>query len=173
MRINNIMLQLRDLPSPEILKKFEQRYPQADVDSIIIFLRLLRVTSDLSTALDQYLFRHGLLQGRWWVMILLMREENFTLTPSALAEKAGVSRATMTRLIDGLERDDLVIREFDENDRRSFSVTLTQIGQKKLDDLMPDYYRRVNECMQAIGEQRYQQLHDLLDAVQAGISAFD
>ena len=91
------MLQLRDLPNEEILKKFEQRYPDADIASIIIFLRLLRVTSDLSSALDDYLNRHGLLQGRWWVMILLMREDNFTSTPSLLAEKAGVSRATMTR----------------------------------------------------------------------------
>mgnify|MGYP000563019704 CR=1 FL=1 len=43
------MLQLRDLPNEEILKKFEQRYPDADIASIIIFLRLLRVTSDLSS----------------------------------------------------------------------------------------------------------------------------
>lgn len=167
------MLQLRDLPNAEILKKFEQRYPEADIDSVIIFLRLLRVTADLSSALDQYLNRHGLLQGRWWVMILLMREDNFTSTPSLLAEKAGVSRATMTRLIDGLERDALVTRQFDSQDRRSFSVTLTKSGQKKLDKLMPDYYLRLKASMKPLGAARYAQLNELLDAVQAGISAFE
>ena len=167
------MLQLRDLHNEEILKKFEQRYPDADIASIIIFLRLLRVTSDLSSALDQYLNRHGLLQGRWWVMILLMREDNFTSTPSLLAEKAGVSRATMTRLIDGLERDALVSRQFDSEDRRSFSVTLTRAGQKKLDALIPDYYRRVKASMQALGKERFAELDDLLDGVQEGIKAFD
>ena len=97
-----IMLQLRDLPSPEVLSKFADRYPDADVTAIASFLHLLRVATDLSIALDACLSKHGLLQGRWWVLILLMREDNKTSTPSALAEKAGVSRATMTGLIDGL-----------------------------------------------------------------------
>jgi DNA-binding MarR family transcriptional regulator len=106
-------------------------------------------------------------------MILLMREDNFTSTPSLLAEKAGVSRATMTRLIDGLERDALVSRQFDSEDRRSFSVTLTRAGQKKLDALIPDYYRRVKASMQALGKERFAELDDLLDRVQEGIKAFD
>src|SRR5689334_14445387 len=98
------MLQLRDLPTAESLSKFAQRYPQADVSAIATFLHLLRVATDLSTTLDECLSRHGLLQGRWWVLILLMREETRTSTPSTLADKSGVARATMTGLIDGLER---------------------------------------------------------------------
>lgn len=167
------MLQLRDLPNPAILKKFEQRYPQIDAETVILFLRLLRVSTDLSGALDQYLNRHGLMQGRWWVLILLMREPDSSSTPSLLAEKAGVSRATMTRLIDGLERDGLVKREFDSEDRRSFTVSLTSDGQHKLDTLMPDYYRRLNLSMTQVGKARYQQLHELLDALQNGIQAFE
>src|SRR3990167_8470587 len=104
------MLQLRDLPTPEILEKFAQRYPDADVSAVAAFLHLLRVATDLSGALDSCLSQHGLLQGRWWVLILLMREDDRTSAPSTLAEKAGVSRATMTGLLDGLERDGLVER---------------------------------------------------------------
>ena len=43
-----IMLQLRDLPSPEILDKFASRYPQADTSAIATFLHLLRVATDLA-----------------------------------------------------------------------------------------------------------------------------
>ena len=75
------MLQLRDLPTPEVLNKFAQRYPQADISAISSFLHLLRVATDLSMALDECLSRHGLLQGRWWVLILLMREEALVSTP--------------------------------------------------------------------------------------------
>lgn len=167
------MLQLRDLPNSNILKKFEQRYPEIDSDTVILFLRLLRVSTDLSSALDHYLNRHGLMQGRWWVLILLMRQPDSTSTPSILAEKSGVSRATMTRLIDSLERDGLVQRQFDEQDRRSFSVSLTSTGQEKLDHLMPEYYRRLNLSMAQVGKHRYDQLNSLLDALQAGIQAFE
>ena len=105
------MLQLRDLPTVEVLEKFAARYPAADVTAISSFLHLLRVATDLSVALDACLSEHGLLQSRWWVLILLMREDSKTSTPSLLAEKAGVTRATMTGLLDGLARDGLVVCE--------------------------------------------------------------
>lgn len=167
-----IMLQLRDLPTLETLNKFAARYPQADVTAISSFLHLLRVATDLSIALDSCLSQHGLLQGRWWVLILLMREDNNTAMPSSLAEKAGVTRATMTGLIDGLAQSGLVERVFAQDDRRSIQIRLTEAGQAKLDEVMPDYYQRLRECMQGLDEASRQQLNGILDAINAGIPAF-
>lgn len=166
------MLQLQDLPTPEILKKFAQRYPEADVSAIATFLHLLKVATDLSSALDECLSRHGLLQGRWWVLILLMREDTRISAPSSLAEKAGVTRATMTGLIDGLERDGLVERIFDPQDRRRVSVKLTESGQAKLDDVMPDYYSRLRICMAGLDEAGREQMRNMLDLIHAGVGAF-
>ena len=166
------MLQLRDLPTPEILGKFADRYPEADVTAIASFLYLLRVATDLSIALDTCLSKHDLLQGRWWVLILLMREESVTSTPSTLAEKVGVSRATMTGLLDGLEQSGLVTRVFAKEDRRSVKIQLTIAGQAKLDLVMPDYYRRLRQCMQALDEGKRAQLQQLLGLINKGISAF-
>tara|TARA_R110002050_G_scaffold9504_1_gene33045 strand:+ start:191989 stop:192492 length:504 start_codon:yes stop_codon:yes gene_type:complete len=144
------MLQLKDLPDVKILTKFAARYPEANIDGVIQFLTLLRVGSDLSYALDNFLGQYGLLQGRWWVLILLMREEDLTSTPSSLAEKAGVSRATMTGLIDGLDKEGLIIRVTDITDRRKFQIKLTGTGQAKLDEVMPEYYRRVDRLMSVL-----------------------
>ncbi len=166
------MLQLRNLPSKETLRKFAQRYPQADISAISAFLHLLRLATDLSAALDACLSRHGLLQGRWWVLILLMREENLTSTPSVLADKAGVTRATMTGLIDGLERDGLVERLLDSRDRRSVSIKLTPAGQARLDEVMPDYYSRLRECMAGLDENGRERLHEILNLIGNGIEAF-
>lgn len=165
------MLQLRDLPSIETLQKFADRYPEADVSAISSFLSLLRVASDLSAALDACLSRHDLLQGRWWVLILLMREDSKTSTPSILAEKAGVSRATMTGLLDGLEQSNLVERVLTKADRRSIFIKLTEAGQAKLDIVMPDYYRRLRECMKALSEQDREKLQQILAIVNVGAVA--
>lgn len=167
------MLQLRDLLSIEVLEKFAERYPVADVTAISSFLHLLRMATDLSIALDACLIRHGLLQGRWWVLILLMRELNKTSTPSLLAKKAGVSRATMTGLLDGLEREDLVARVFDDADRRRLSIMLTDAGQQKLDDVMPDYYARLRVCMAGVDESARKQLEATLMNINAGLDAFN
>ena len=166
------MLQLRDLPTIEVLDKFAQRYQEADISAISGFLFLLRVATDLSIALDACLSKHALLQGRWWVLILLMREENKTSTPSVLAEKAGVTRATMTGLIDGLAQSGLVLRIYTNDDRRSIKIALTDAGQAKLDVVMPDYYRRLRQCMQGLDETRRTQLNEILTLINAGIPAF-
>lgn len=166
------MLQLRDLPTTETLVKFAQRYPEADISAISSFLHLLSVATSLSMALDQCLSRHGLLQGRWWVLILLMREDAYISTPSILADKAGVSRATMTGLLDGLERDGLVERIFATEDRRSISIKLTEAGQTRLDQVMPDYYRRLRQCMAGLDESERLQLQQMLEVINAGVNAF-
>lgn len=165
------MLQLRDLPTPEILGKFAERYPDADVTAIASFLYLLRVATDLSLALDTCLSKHDLLQGRWWVLILLMREESVTSTPSILAEKLGVKRASMTGLLDGLEQSGLVSRVFAKEDRRSVKIKLTAAGQAKLDVVMPDYYRRLRQCMHGLSEEKRLQLQQLLGLINLGIPA--
>lgn len=166
-----IMLQLKDLPTIQVLDKFAERYPDADVTAVSTFLYLLRVATELSVALDTCLSKHGLLQGRWWVLILLMREASKTSTPSALADKAGVSRATMTGLIDGLEQNGLVARVYANGDRRSISIALTDSGQSKLDVVMPDYYRRLRQCMQALDEDQRKQLQEFLELIRLGIPA--
>ncbi len=152
------MLQLKDLPDALILGKFADRYGAVDVDAVLQFLSILRIGTDLSEALDGFLARRGLLQGRWWVLILLMREDDLTSTPSELAEKSGVSRATMTRLIDGLARDGLVKRLDDRNDRRKYSIRLTAAGQAKLDEVMPEYYPRVKRMMKVLSAAQREQL---------------
>lgn len=166
-----IMLQLKDLPTTKVLGKFAERYPDADITAVSGFLHLLRVATDLSVALDACLSKHGLLQGRWWVLILLMREDSVTSTPSVLAEKAGVTRATMTGLIDGLEQSGLVERVYTKDDRRSVLIRLTDAGQAKLDAVMPDYYRRVRKCMQSLDDEKRAQLQQILELINAGIPA--
>ncbi len=159
----SVMLQLKELPDALILGRFVKRYGEVDVDAVLHFLSILRIGTDLSEALDGFLARHGLLQGRWWVLILLMREDDLTSTPSQLAEKSGVSRATMTRLIDGLARDGLVKRLGDRSDRRKYSIRLTAAGQARLDEVMPEYYPRVKRMMKVLSAaQREQLLQNLL-----------
>ncbi|OIQ88603.1 transcriptional repressor MprA [mine drainage metagenome] len=166
-----IMLQLKNIPDARILEKFVSRYPDAEIASVMPFLNILRAGSDLSDALDALLGRHGLLQGRWWVLILLMREDDLTSSPSDLAEKAGVSRATMTGLIDGLVRDGWVERQADAGDRRKLTIKLTPAGLAKLDEVMPDYYRKVRQLMSVLTQQQRDDLVGQLKLLTANIQA--
>ena len=159
------MLLLKDLPKYDTLQRFADRYEEMDVTAVQTFLTLLRVASDVIENLDACLARHDLLQGRWWVLILLMREQNLTASPSVLAEKAGVTRATMTGLLDSLERTGLVERIPHDEDRRMLNVRLTDKGQQRLDEVMPDYYSRVALVMQELSEKDRSLFMEMLQKV--------
>jgi DNA-binding MarR family transcriptional regulator len=79
-----------------------------------------------------------------------------------LAEHAGVTRATMTGLVDTLERDGLVTRAPDPDDRRMMSVQLTAKGEGRLKEILPDYFARIAALMKPLSENERKTLLRLL-----------
>jgi DNA-binding MarR family transcriptional regulator len=92
------------------------------------------------------------------------------INPSTLAEKVGVKRATMTGLLDGLEKDGLVGRHAHPEDRRKISVRLTAKGRQVLEDMLPDYYRHIAKLMTNLTEKDRLELMSLLGKVNQRLS---
>ncbi len=155
---------LRDLPTGETFDRFAARYPALDPTATECFLRVLRLGSDYLEFLDGLLAEHGLRHGRWITLILLMREADGTARPSELAEKQGVSRATMSGLLDTLEGEGLIERRADDADGRTLLVTLTRRGRAKLDRVMPEYYGRVAALMNQVDRSALEVLVEALRA---------
>jgi len=71
---------------------------------------------------------------QWSIMYNLWVEEG--LTQQELAVRTFRDKPSVTRLINNLERVNLVIRVNDKNDRRSNLIYLTKIGRKMKDEGM-------------------------------------
>jgi len=166
------MLLPRELPRYENIREQSQRYPQIDPRSVEAFLVLLRTATDTIDACDTYLARHGISQGRFTVMMVLNRQPTEGLSPSELADKCGVTRATMTGLIDGLEREQYVRREEIASDRRRTLVYLTPAARTFLDGFLPDFFVQVGQLMGELQEEEKRQLTVLLQKVAARLPGF-
>ena len=156
------MFLLRDLPKYDAIRARATRYPEVDAGAVEAFLTLLRTGSDVFASLEKFLAAHSLSQGSWCVLMVLNREPTVTLMPSELADKCGVTRATMTGLLDGLERQRLVRRESDAADRRTLRVRLTRAGVDRLDGMCHDYYRRVALLMRDLDDGDKRTLSEML-----------
>jgi DNA-binding MarR family transcriptional regulator len=163
------MFYLRDLPSPEFLRAYSQRYGNMAPVACEAFLVLLRIASDVAAGFDGYLEENGLSQGRFTVMMILNRNPAVGLSPSDLAERAGVTRATMTGLLDGLENEGLVTRSAHAQDRRMLTVRLTEGGLRRLDDMLPEYFRRISALLGDLDEDEQRTLTKLLRGVGARV----
>jgi len=156
------MYSLRDVPKYENIRAAAARYPELEPASGAAFVLLLRVASDMLAATDDYLARFSLSQGRFVVMMLLYRVQDLPMNPCVLADKAGVTRATMTGLLDGLEREGYIARETAALDRRMLEVKLTAKGKKFLEGVMPGYFKLIRQRMVGLSTAEKEQLIGLL-----------
>lgn len=167
------MFLLQDIPKYEVIRECASRYPDVDPSSLAAGLVLLRVASDLLSGMETYFAEHGLSQGRFTVLMLLNREPESAMSPSDLAERSGVSRATMTGLLDGLERDGLIVRRASSEDRRMQQVSLSERGRERLEDMLPEYFRRMTRAMSSLEESDRLRLLGLLESLMDSVKRFN
>lgn len=160
-----MLLLLRDSPKYESLLAYSKRYKNVQIGAIETYLQLLRVASDVLDLTEQYFSGQGTSQGRFTVLCLLNRHPETPLCPADLAARSGVTRATMTGLLQGLEGEGLIKRSAAKNDKRMLLVELTSKGRKFLDHVLPDLFRRIGELMEGINDRDRKTLIGLLDKV--------
>lgn len=105
-----------------------ERRGQSDAGELALCFQLLSLARAIDQDCASRLAPQGLSEGRF-VLLFLLRGADTALSPHQLAERAGVTRATVTGLLDGLEREQLVSRHSDPDDKRRIHVRLTRAGQ--------------------------------------------
>lgn len=102
-----------------------------------LVMALLRTAALIDRACAAELNEFDLTEGRLSVLLVVASEPG--ATPAAIADQLSVSRAAVTGLLDGLERQALVARRTIPGDRRSTAITLTPAGHDALDRIGPVY----------------------------------
>lgn len=165
------MFYLLDQPTDEEFQDLAARYKEMDPSSVKAAVTLLKTGSDLLTGFEKMLKRYGLSQGRFLILVVMNRQPESATTPSILAQKIGVTKATMTGLLDGLEKDGFIQRHEHPKDRRKQQILLTDEGKNILKSLLPDYWSRIAKLMSALTEGEEKGLIHLLKKVDRGIEA--
>lgn len=132
-------------------------------------MHLIRAGDEVTRVMDAHFADHSITHGRFIVLMLLMEKKDTgcprPTTPAELADLASVSRATITGLLDSLERDGFVRREPDPTDRRQMSVHLTLKGQGFVHGILPDHFRIMNSLMAPLSENERKTLVRLLGKI--------
>ncbi|MFC0268160.1 MarR family winged helix-turn-helix transcriptional regulator [Kushneria aurantia] len=113
-----------------LIQEAQQRgMTEAEVENIRLCFQTLSLAAAIDRDCAALLAPHGLSEGRF-VMLFLLDATADGLAPNELAERAGVTRATVTGLLDGLERARLIERHAAAGDRRAQRIRLTPEGSE-------------------------------------------
>lgn len=154
---------MRDIPTRQMMQELADKVPELDAASTETMLLFMRTASNLFKYIYEGLAAHGLSHGKLRVLITMYTSSHKMFTPSEIAEQQGISRPTVTGLLDGLERDGIVERISHSNDRRMVMVRLTDSGTEMLQKVLPEIFLKVSRLMSEFDEQDRQTLIALLD----------
>jgi DNA-binding MarR family transcriptional regulator len=105
-------------PSPERLRAWRLYF-----ESALALIDVLDTDSERDTGLPV----------RWYDVLIHLEDAPEGLRMNELADRILYSKSGFTRLVDGMEKADLVRRARPENDRRSILVLLTAEGRETME----------------------------------------
>ena len=90
------------------------------------------------------------------------------LSMSELSRRMMVTGGNVTSIVDQLEKEQLVQRQTQVGDRRSFTVSLTDAGRKAFTAMALAHEGWVVELLGPLAEPEQTQLHQLLGTLKSG-----
>lgn len=151
----------------EEVEALAARVPGADCGRVAGLLGILDFAALWVGVVGDWLESHGLSTGRFMVLMVLTVRSDEGMAPSEIAERARVTRATVTGLIDGLEGEGYVERAPWMQDRRRVLVRLTPSGRALMEELLPTHLGRINQVMQGLTPAELQELRRLAARIAA------
>ena len=132
--------------------KREDESLDIDVDSIETLFLFMKTAHKMFSIAEKHFSKLNISKGKFNVLMVLFRETSKeigeALSLSEIAKLVWVSKSTITGLIDGLEKDGLVERDFsDKTDRRKIKVKLTEKGNEFLNSVFPIHFKALSSFL--------------------------
>lgn len=157
-------------PYAELIKKTAS----ADTDPIAAKLGLLMLwTSDnVLDAVDVDLAPLGISESKLdFLLLFILREmesnrEEVNMSPSGIASRLGITRASVTGLLDWMEKRELIVRFHHSEDRRRLKVKITPKGKELVAHSLPTFWLSCASLVDEFSQEERQTLEKLLNKMQ-------
>ena len=132
----------------KILAQWQCEAPALDVSSLAVVGRVLKLAQLLNKHRETVLADFDLTVWSFDMLATLRRQgPPYQLKPTELYKWLMLSSGAMTNRIDRLEKDGLVTRLRDPDDRRSVIVQLSKAGAERIDAAMPVLFEREKQFL--------------------------
>ncbi len=155
--------------SIQITPDFEELYPNSSARATECAMNLVFTADLLVKRISELLKPFGLTPASGLVLSILADSES-PLPPNQIADRLIISRATVTGLIDTLERRGYVRRQPHESDRRMLLIEPTDTGRQVANAFRPIVHQHQKLWMEALSEKEQGQLIDSLQRLQVTLT---
>lgn len=152
-------------PSIRLAPDFDLLYPAASVTATECAMNLV-LTADLLQKRIAILLQPFHLTPASGLVLSMLADAASPLPPNEIADRLIISRATVTGLLDSLERRAYIRRRPHPSDRRMILAEITETGRQAASAFRPIVHQQEKEWFGVLGEEEQQQLLSVLHRVQ-------
>ncbi|WP_042204965.1 MarR family winged helix-turn-helix transcriptional regulator [Paenibacillus durus] len=167
--MGNFNFDLKDIPKKEDLLKYSNENNPLNINAIQACLYLIKTTDEILKIVDSQFQKYGVSDGKFSILMTLYNKENHQLIPSELSSKLNVTRATISGLLDGLEKDMLVERCKHPSDGRMLTIKITEKGVKLMDELCPKHFALLSRLLGSLESESLKSFIENLKHIRIGI----
>ncbi|MCC3380372.1 MarR family winged helix-turn-helix transcriptional regulator [Paenibacillus farraposensis] len=128
-------------PEPYLELLDQTALPETDRHLARLGLFLLWTGDNVLDAVDLNLSAYGLTESKLDLLLLLtLHQSQNQISPSMIADRLGIRRASVTSLLDWTEQRGWIIREHSPTDRRKIHVRITEEGSLVVQQVLPVFW---------------------------------
>jgi len=127
-----------------------------------------RIARKMSRITREKVAPYGLTTTQFFLLTALYEEDGIFI--SALAQKVALDKATLTGLLDRLERDGLTERRADPEDRRAIRVHLTAKAERLRDELTELYHENNGMFLSLLNEEEKKVFEHVVAKIEKRVS---
>jgi len=162
------MMKREMIPTFSELERHKKMVPEINPAAVIAMLSIKTASEEIQQSILDVLQReYHLSEGKFCTLLVIHQHGKQGIAPSELAAKVGVTRATISNMLQRMERDGLVNIRPAAQDGRSKVVHLTKSGGDFMEEILPPHYLRVSRLMEKLTEAEQKELILLLEKLSA------
>ncbi len=147
---------------------FEDRYPDSSAAATECAMNLVLTADLLEKRISSLILPLGLSPATGLVLSILADSEA-PVSPNLIADRLIISRASVTSLLDSLEKRGYIKRQPHPSDRRMLWVEMTASGRQAANQFRPIVHQHQKVWLSALSESEQEQLIQMLHRLQAAL----
>jgi DNA-binding MarR family transcriptional regulator len=157
-----------DRPNSERINLISHKYSGVDANQILLFIDFQWTYREAQKQYDLLLSQYQLSESRFIILMFLLNAKDHQLSPSELTKKLGATKATVSKLIKGIETKEWVKKIDSPTDGRASFVQLTEKGEKVLEAFLPFNFKAAQMIMSELGKEDMNTLRKIMKKINLG-----
>jgi DNA-binding MarR family transcriptional regulator len=152
----------------KIAPDFEKRYLDSSAKATECAMNLV-LTADLIEKRIASLLQPFDLSPATGLVLSILADAEMPISPNHIADRLIISRASVTSLLDSLEKHGYVKRQPHPSDRRKLTIELTISGRQVADQFRPIVHQHQQQWLNVLNDKEQEQLIQTLHRLQAAL----